>query len=224
MKRLLITGFVCTLLTVPAMAVSSLGDWPIGTPGSIHLVWDFSSKVKPSGDGFVADPQVADVYGTGVHVPTGGAVGQATISSTPGDAVVTFAAGEFTNIDTINVALTIYNFEISSAVKEIWVKIEGEGDVTPIALKATDGGSTDFSYEFLPATGAATFGAIIKPNPFFEEIDFAIDPAAAESLASLTSITVDTICRGTAIPAPAALLLATLGVSAVGWLRTKRYI
>jgi hypothetical protein len=136
---------------------------------------------------------------------------------------LTYSNGVFSSPNPIEVHLKMNNFPNLNAFKEVWVDALGSGTVEPTGAIATHGPALSFTYALLAGPGPGTgadFGWRVQPNPFYEEIEFSMVPAATGALATLDSIHVDTICT----PAPGALLLASLGAAAVGWLRARRSI
>jgi hypothetical protein len=217
MKRLLFVTLICGLAALPSLGAPSLGYWQEGAPGTIHLVWD-SAPIRVAeiiaGTSFDTDTSEAIATPAGVvHTPLGVAI----ISGTN----LTYRNGVFSSSNPIDVHMKMNNFPNPNALKEIWVKATASGTIEPTGAIATDGPALSFTYTPLagpgPGTGA-NFGWDVRPNPFYEEIEFSVLPSATTGLATLSGIHVDTIC----VPAPGALLLASLGAAAVGWLRTRR--
>ncbi len=92
---------------------------------------------------------------------------------------LTYSNGVFSSPNPIDVHLKMNNFPNQNALKEVWVKTTSSGTVKTTGAIATDGPALSFTYTPLAGPGPGTgadFGWDIRPNPFFEEIEFSVHP------------------------------------------------
>jgi len=188
--------FVALCLVTPAfgVAMTSLGWWTEGAPGSTHAYWEFTPDYVTAipGAGYSAKPE-------SVNNPY------------PLNVVATIAPGGTYDGETkfqgsyISVNLELPNYPDLNLYKEIWVDL-GNNVVNPldISLSATPS-SIDFVYEILPGNDVAEFGVRIWPNPEVEKVGFVLFGVTAPAV--LDYIHVDTIC----VPEPATLAILALG-------------
>ena len=227
MKRLLFLALVSVLATTcafgnPTTESPHLGWWTPGGAGTLHVLWDFLStdnlqitSTAPAPDAYQAAPTEA----IPLEITPGDQVATAGFSSATG--VSWDGQDTLTSNSAMDIRLKLDNYDKPNALKEIWVDLGGEfGDILPVALLAVDGGAT-FTYQWLMndggPSGEADFGVKIWPNPRYEEIEITLTPAASGSV-TLDWVHVDTFC----VPAPGAMLLGSLGVGLVGWIRARR--
>ena len=214
MKRLIFTLIVLALMATPIMAVPSLGPWDEYDPGTTHQFWEFdvaSRQYDPIEEPAGGDTSVPDDVYNPYGLPELHLFGWDWDGSDGWEAT-----------DSGDLRFVIPNRPFVDGYKDVYIELGIVGDIS-----SANAISYDYDEQGLPYIIGETAGVIngntiyfhIEPNPQKEDIDIEIIAASGTGgNIYLDWAHVDTIC----IPAPGAIILGSLGVGLVGWLRRRK--